>query len=361
MEESRLPCPHCSYPNLATDEVCSLCGAVRRADASKVRISAGGPEIQEGAPLPARAEEGGPSRGAARMSSLLDSEDGALPPPPPPRAGRDRDERDFHPFEAMHVQSAARSTDDLSPPGNYAAEVRRMRDAGPFGLPPLLFAFLAGGAAAALWSLVPGLAHTAWILRSFFHEIGHALAGWAMGIPSIPALNPGGHAATMHLEPRTWLAALMLLVPCGLAWRWRENLALAIPAAVAVPLLGLLAFTPMRDLFVLYGGHLGEILFGTIFFWRMFQGGFSRFAEERALYAAVGFMLLGANLWLSFGLLLFPSVQAWYAGSGSFGGENDYLRIASRLGVTAGSAAALMLVPAFLSLPFGWILSLWKE
>ncbi|MFT5464886.1 MAG: hypothetical protein ACI8QS_003793 [Planctomycetota bacterium] len=61
--------------------------------------------------------------------------------------------------------------------------------------------------------------------------------------------------------------------------------------------------------FFLMSGHVGELIFATVFLWRGWTGGFTESAAERVLYATTGFYLLGSNIILSLGLA-FSTVRA---------------------------------------------------
>ena len=120
----------------------------------------------------------------------------------------------------------------------------------------------------------------------------------------------------------------------------------------------LFAFTGLREFFFLVGGHAGELIFATIFFWRVLVGGWSRSNAERVTYAACAWFLLGRNLWLTGGLMWDEGVQAWYQSSGSFGLTNDYIRLAKDvMGVGLGAVAFMMFLVALGVLPLAWWLS----
>jgi hypothetical protein len=222
--------------------------------------------------------------------------------------------------------------------------------------PPLVerrdrpLAYLGIGAALAVaFTLTPLLKYMGWFLTSLVHEAGHCAAAWAMGCPSIPAIRLDGHAAAVHGEQSKVFAAAVLAGLAYYAWR-RRSLALG-ALALAYPLL---AFTGARDGLFLLAGHLSEIAFGGVFFWRALVGGFTRSRPERVLYSACAWYLVIGNVWLSGGLMLSESVRQWYRGSGSFGLTNDYLRLAGSLHVGVGVVAFFMLLVALAALPVAW-------
>jgi hypothetical protein len=210
--------------------------------------------------------------------------------------------------------------------------------------------YLGIGAVAALaFTVTPLLKYMGWFLASLVHETGHAAAAWAMGCPAIPAIRLDGHAAAVHGEQSKIFAACVLVALGIYAWRRRSKLLGAL--AIVYPLL---AFTGVRDGLFLLAGHLSEIAFGGVFFWRALVGGFTQSRAERAAYAACAWYFVVSNVWLAGGLIFSESVRAWYRGSGSFGLENDYLRLAKSLHVGVGAVAFFMLLVALATLPVAW-------
>jgi hypothetical protein len=188
-----------------------------------------------------------------------------------------------------------------------------------------------------------------WFLASLVHEAGHCAAAWACGCPAVPAIRLDGHAAAVHGEPSRIFAACVLVALAIYAWRRRSKVLGAIAAVYP-----LIAFTAARDWFFLLAGHLSEIAFSGVFFWRALVGGFTQTRAERAAYAACAWYLVVANVWLAGGLIFSESVRNWYRGSGSFGLENDYLRLAKSLHVGVGAVGFLMLLVALAALPIAW-------
>jgi len=206
-----------------------------------------------------------------------------------------------------------------------------------------------GAVAAIAFTLTPLLKYMGWFLAALVHEAGHAAAAWAMGCPAIPAIRLDGHAAAVHGEQSRIFAACVLVALAICAWRRRSKALAAIAA-----LYPLFAFTGVRDGFFLLAGHLSEIAFGGVFFWRALVGGFTQTRAERVAYGACAWYLVLGNVWLSGGLMFSESVRVWYRGSGSFGLTNDYLMLARSLHVGVGVVAFVMLLVALASLPVAW-------
>jgi len=213
---------------------------------------------------------------------------------------------------------------------------------------PLVYLGL-GLVSAVVFTLTPLLKYMGWFLSSLVHETGHAAAAWAMGCPSIPAIRLDGHAAAVHGE-QSKVFALVVLAGLGY-WAWRRRSIALGAVALVYPIL---AFTGVRDGFFLLAGHLGEITFGAVFLWRALVGGYTRSRPERVLYGACAWYLILSNIWLAGGLMFSDRVREWYRGSGSFGLENDYLRLAKSLHVGVGSVAFFMLLVAVAAFPVAW-------
>ncbi len=221
------------------------------------------------------------------------------------------------------------------------------------------WAYLALGLATApLFAWVPLFRTMAWFLAALVHEMGHAALAWLCGMPSLPAISLAGHAAAVHGPPLPLLALAITGALAALAWTRLAGGARAVGLALALVVQPALAFTPLRELAHLLAGHGAEIAFAALCLWRALDGGFTRSRLERALYGALGWMLLGRNASLCLGLMRSAAARAEYRSNGSFGLTNDYLRAASFLGWTLPSVALVMLLATLLALPAA--LGLWR-
>ena len=214
-------------------------------------------------------------------------------------------------------------------------------------------AFLAVGLLLApVFTFTPILGFMGWFLGALVHETGHTVIAWAAGCPAFPAISLQGHAMARHYDQSVALALVILVALAYTAYRrrslWLGGVALAYPV---------FAFTGMREFMFLLGGHLGELTFATIFFWRAIVGGFGDSSPERACYATCAWFLFGVNAWLCGGLTFSDAAQVAYRSNGSFGLTNDYIRVANELGVGLGTVAFLMLLVT-LAVPFvAWTLT----
>ena len=243
----------------------------------------------------------------------------------------------------MHPRTARARTAD-------AAQLLERRE-------PWLFLGM-GLVTAPLFAWLPLLRFMAWFLAALVHEMGHAGLAWACGMPSVPAISLGGHAAAVHGEPSLPLALAMLAMLVAIAWTRLAGRTRAVALALLLTLYPLLAFTAARDLVHLLGGHGAELLFATLCLWKTLAGGFTASSVERALHGTVGWMLLGRNLALCLGLVRSAAARAEYASNGSFGLTNDYLRVAELLGWSLPAVAVAMAAVGLGVLPVA--LWLWR-
>ena len=217
---------------------------------------------------------------------------------------------------------------------------------------------IAGAALAPVFGFTPILQFMGWFLASLFHETGHCAVAWAAGCPSFPAIRLDGHAAAVHGDQHAFLCVIVWGTLAWLAWQCRHRRRSAWVFGGLACAYPLIVFTGAREVLFLTSGHLGELAFATIAFHRALCGGFTNSKPERVLYAVVGWYLLGRNLWLTGGLMFDDAARAEYAGTGSFGLTNDYLRLANdHLHVGLEAVAALMFLVALAVLPIAWRLS----
>ncbi len=222
-------------------------------------------------------------------------------------------------------------------------------------LEPWLFLGL-GLATAPIFAWTPLLRSMGWFLASLVHEMGHAALAWLCGMPAVPAISPGGHAAAVHGPQSLGLALTITAVLAAAAWRGLAGRARWV--ALVLVLVGhpLVAFSPAGEALHLLAGHAGELLFATLCLWKALDGGFTDSRLERALYGTVGWYLLGRNASLCWGLIHSARARAHYRSNGSFGLTNDYLRLAQDvLGWRLESVAMAMLLASLLVLPAAWL------
>jgi hypothetical protein len=213
--------------------------------------------------------------------------------------------------------------------------------------------FLALGLATApVFALTPILGFMGWFLASLVHEMGHAALAWFCGMPAVPAISLAGHAAAIHSDQvPLFVACVAALLAFG-AWRIFEGRARWIALGLIAVFYPLIALTGLKELLHLLAGHGGELAFATLALWKALDGGFTDSRAERALYGTVGWYLLGKNALLCFGLMTSQSARSRYHQNGSFGLQNDLIRVANDvLGWPLEGVAFCMLVASVLVLP----------
>jgi hypothetical protein len=129
------------------------------------------------------------------------------------------------------------------------------------------------------------------------HEMGHALAGWLYGYPSIPAFDfVYGGGLTSYTERVELLALAVQAALLWLAWLFRRNppsLALALGAAA---LYGLTAWTSAHEPVITAMGHGTELVIAGVFLHRALSGRACSHGAERLAYGFVGWFVTFDNL-----------------------------------------------------------------
>ena len=182
-----------------------------------------------------------------------------------------------------------------------------------------------------LFTSIGLLRYPAWLFSSIIHEAGHTLYALFVGCPALPGIRLDGHAATVHGEQMLWLTLIVWAALGYLAWlSWRTyNTLLRFLGMSPAVLYPLLAYhEPTREVTHLLSGHLGELVFAGVFFWRSATGWYVGGSADRAANSMIGWYLVLSNAYLAYGLVYLPSIRKWYFSSGSFGLTNDYLRVA---------------------------------
>ncbi len=252
----------------------------------------------------------------------------------------------------MDVGPSSPAPGALSPPARFG--VRVGAPSGPEGVSEraqgLQFALL-GIPIAFLFAVTPMVQFMGWFLASLFHEFGHGVSGWFMGFPSVPAISLSGHAAAVHGEALLIVRFASFAAALGvLRWLWSGPKLIAATAILA-GVYSLLVFTRLGEVLFLTSGQLGEMVAGALCLWRALSDEACHHKADRLAYSMLGWFLIGRNLSLGFGLAFSASARAEYAGNGSFGLVNDYIRLANELSVELSTVGLVMgavavLIPA---------------
>jgi hypothetical protein len=228
-------------------------------------------------------------------------------------------------------------------------------------MPSGAWCWLAGALLGFLLMKVPVLNFMGWFMGALFHELGHCGAAWLTGCWALPAVGIQGHAMAVHGEQKLGLGILLLLLTsagCACLWwqGWRKT---ALLATILVLLQGTAVFfSAVRDPLILAAGHLGELVFAAVFLWRAWTGEFVESPIERPVYAAFGFCILFENLRLFLGLMISSGARLVYHGNGSFGLENDLIRIArDHLGIPLEVTTVFFFIAAVATLPLAWLMA----
>ena len=216
-----------------------------------------------------------------------------------------------------------------------------------------------GALLAPVFAFVPLLQYMGWFLASLVHELGHVIVAWFFGQPAFPAIRLDGHAAAMHSGQQTILVIAVGVGLAALVYAVRHRPRLRVALGALLVLYPVLAMTEAHEVLHLVGGHVSEMVFAAIFFYRAMSGGFTESTAERVAYATMAWFLLGRNVILNGGLMFSETARGTYFGNGSFGLTNDFIRAARHLGWSLEGVAALMMLVACFVLPAGWWL--WRR
>lgn len=153
------------------------------------------------------------------------------------------------------------------------------------------------------------------LIVTLFHEFGHAVAGWLLGFPSLPAFDfvyGGGWTHYGNFHPSI-AAAVAAIFAYGI-WLFRENKRSAIGIGVLL-LLWLMAVTGewRRELVVAAAGHTAEFVLAGIFFYMALSGVGLRIPEvERPLAAFVAFFVQIHSMGFAWRLMHDADFLDWY-------------------------------------------------
>lgn len=131
-------------------------------------------------------------------------------------------------------------------------------------------------------------------LITLFHELGHAVTGWLLGHPSLPAFDFVYGGGFTHMgQFRPLLATAIGLGFAYLLWLFRENRKAMILIAIAAAVwLVFVTKEWRRELAIAAAGHAWEFILAAIFFYKSLAGvGWKHPDIERPLGAFVAFFV----------------------------------------------------------------------
>jgi hypothetical protein len=188
--------------------------------------------------------------------------------------------------------------------------------------------------------VIPFLRFVFSAVLTLFHELGHAVVGWLLGHPSLPAFDfvyGGGftHQGQFHLS-----IAVAVAAGAGyIAWLLRRNRrALIVLGIVFAVWLLFVTREWRREIVIAAAGHAGEFVLGAIFFYRALTGSGLRLAVEKPLSAFIAFFVQINLMGFCWKLMHDADFLSWYLGGKAGGGElmNDLEIVALDLKIYLG-------------------------
>lgn len=250
------------------------------------------------------------------------------------------------------------------PPPAVRLSAPRVAQRTPWKL--LAFGFVGALIAHAFWLTAMPLE----ILKTLFHEIGHAVAGWLLGYPAIPAFDfmfGGGitHYGQFHLSIAIAVAAAMGY----LGWRLRSNpKAIAIIAAIFLVWLIIVTKEWRRETVMASAGVIFELLFAATFLYMAVANVGWRMPEiERPLGALIAFFVQFDSWIFAMRLMRDQDFLEWYQQGKGGALMNDLevvalnLKIYLGLDTTIQSMAKLLFVFSFVPLSAAFFLAMRHE
>ncbi|HYS54867.1 MAG TPA: hypothetical protein VER58_14005 [Thermoanaerobaculia bacterium] len=150
---------------------------------------------------------------------------------------------------------------------------------------------------------------------TLFHELGHAVMGWLLGMPAVPAFDfVYGGGITPHSR---FQIALALLIAGGFGyamWIFRGNrTTLTLIGVVFLIWLFFVSSDWRREFAFGAAGHLSEFILAGILFYQALSGVGWRIPEiERPLGAFVAFFVQINSMLFAWRLMHDPDFVAWY-------------------------------------------------
>lgn len=150
---------------------------------------------------------------------------------------------------------------------------------------------------------------------TLFHEFGHAVMGWLMGYPSLPAFDiVYGGGLTHHGAFQLPIVIAIALGFAYLIWLFRENRkSMILAGAIALVWLLFVSKEWRRELAFASAGHLAEFILAGILFYKALAGVGWRSPEfERPLGAFMAFFVQIHSTLFAWRLTKDADFLAWY-------------------------------------------------
>jgi hypothetical protein len=229
-------------------------------------------------------------------------------------------------------------------------------------LGPRELIMLGGGLAAAIVIYaLPFTRFVFFILKTLFHEFSHAVAGWILGHPSLPAFDfvyGGGFTHMAQFRPSIAVAIGGAFV--WLLWHFRQNRkALVIIGTIAGVWLLIVSAEWRRETMIAAAGHVGEFVLAGIFLYKALSGEGLRMPDaERPIAAFAAFFVQICTMVFAYKLTTDSAYLADYlAGKDGGGGFMNDLEVVAlnlniHLGINLGIEGVARLLMFFSVLPF---------
>lgn len=207
--------------------------------------------------------------------------------------------------------------------------------------------------------LIPWLRFILSYLVIIIHELGHTVAGWVMGYPSIPAFDfIHGGGITLQLNERWALIPLVFYGLIGfLIYYFRRNQLTVITLTGLAGIYTFAYFTRLSQLFIIAMGHGLELVFICLFLYRALTGWGCQQPGEQTLYGVLGFFMLFYNLNFTRQLLFDATMRELYLMGKGDVLDHDFVRIAREfLGVDLSLVVVLFALCCLLTPLLSWAL-----
>ncbi len=168
-------------------------------------------------------------------------------------------------------------------------------------------------------------------LITLVHELGHTVAAWLFGYPSIPTFDfeYGGGETVTYSERHLFVVLVFYALMIGWGYAWRRQRAGWMTVSVVLAIYSLCAWTSAAQVLILLMGHGGELAFATFAIHRALNGGNFVHDIERPLYAFCGFFVSFFDIRFAFRLCTDPDVRTEYEQGKGNGLLNDFFRVAT--------------------------------
>ena len=212
------------------------------------------------------------------------------------------------------------------------------------------------GAGLGFWALHSRLLYTLTsMIKTLVHELGHTIAGWVFGVPSIPAFDfTYGGGVTMHQEPSKFLIVVIYLGMASLLVLYRRKPVSLMIIGAMIAGHALCMMTNFKEPITIAMGHGFELIFAGIFLYRAMSGFACVHNAERPLYAFLGFLITFDNIRFAHRLVHSPEHRWQYENAKGGGHWMDFSRLANEfflvdLSVIANLFMLASLLPVIIS------------